>query len=114
MFIFLVDSNPLISEWLQRLAEKLNYRFYHLPQLDEAAFFINDLNPDVLVIDGDAAAKSKGNFVAALDEYPLLKKIPVIGLGAHLPEWSSQLNIQGHIQKPLNPAHFFAQVKSKL
>lgn len=114
MFIFLIDSNPLISEWLQRLAEKLNYRFYHLPHLDEAAYFINDLNPDVLVIDGDVANKSKGDFIASLQDYPILRKIPVIGLGSPLPDWSSLLNVQGHIQKPLNPANFFDQVKSKL
>lgn len=114
MFIFLVDANPLISEWLERLAAKSEQRFYHLPKLDEAMFFIDDLRPDVLVLDGATATRSEGLFLDALKEFPFLETVPVVGLGAPLPEWVGKLNIRGHLAKPLNPAHFFEQVKALL
>lgn len=112
MFIFLVDSNPLISEWLHKLAEKRAQRFYHLPKLDQAAFFIHDLRPDVLVLDGLTAAHSSEQFLQELNEFPFLREVPVVGLGRALPEWVGQLNIKGHLNKPLNPATFYDQVQA--
>lgn len=114
MFIFLIDANPLISEWLKRLADKTGQRFYHLGKLDEAAFFIDDLRPDVVVLDGETAAKSQGEFLQNLSEFPFVKEVPVVGLGAPLPEWVGHLNIRGHLQKPLNPAQFYEKVRALL
>lgn len=114
MFIFLVDGNPLISEWLQRLADKTQQRFYHMANLDEATFFIDDLKPDVLVLDGATAMRSEGQFMADLVEFPFIKDLPVVGLGATLPEWVGALNIRGHLGKPLNPAEFYDNVKALL
>ena len=114
MFIFLIDANPLISEWLQRLADKSGQRFYHLAKLSEAAFFIDDLKPDVVVLDGDTALKTQGEFLDNLPDFPFLKDVPVVGLGAPLPEWVGHLNVRGHLPKPLNPAHFYDSVKALL
>ena len=114
MFIFLVDANPLISDWLQKLASKKEQRFYHLPSLDQSAFFVDDLRPDVLVLDGATAMQSEGTFVDSIKDFPFLKDVPVVGLGQALPEWAGVFNMKGHIPKPLDPSKFYEQVKALL
>ena len=104
----------MISEWLQRLADKSEQRFYHLAKLGEAAFFIDDLKPDVVVLDGDTALKTQGDFLSSLSHFPFVKEVPIVGLGAPMPEWVGELNIRGHLEKPLNPALFYEKVKAFL
>jgi CheY-like chemotaxis protein len=114
MFVFLIEANPLISVWLKHQVEACGDKFYHLASLKDAAYFIQDLNPDVLVIDGQTAQKDAGEFVMGLKEFPHIKNIPTIGLGLGLPEWAGLLNIKGQLSKPLNPEKFHAEVRELL
>ncbi len=111
MFVFLIDSNPMISDWLELQAKASGEKFYSMATLLDAPFFIEDLRPDVLVIDGKTAQYKPEEFIASIETYPILATLPVVGVGQELPEWCGALNLKGHIKKPINPEHFLAQVK---
>jgi len=110
MFVFLIDQNPLLTQWLKRQAEARGVPFYSLSSLEEAAYFIHDLKPDVLVFDG-ASLKGAEKFLAEVESYPEIKSLPMIGLGSSLPEWAGNFVVKGLIKKPLNPEHFHAEVE---
>jgi CheY-like chemotaxis protein len=114
MFVFLIDSNSMISDWLERQAKHRGEKFYSMGTLLDAPFFIEDLAPDVLVLDGKTANYKPQEFIEAIISYPILATIPVIGFGDTLPEWCAALNLKGHLKKPVNPEHFFDQVKQLL
>lgn len=114
MFVFLIDSNPMITDWLQRQAKARGVQFYAMASLSEAAYFIHDMKPDVLVLDGKSVQKDHENFLTALNEYSEIKQIPTLGLGESLPEWTGALNLRGHIKKPLDPSLFHEQVEQLL
>lgn len=114
MFVFLIDSNPLISVWLEAQATARGEKFYALSELASAAYVIHDLAPEVLVIDGKTAQTGGSEFLAALAEYPDVTKIPVVGFGETLPEWCGALNLKGHIAKPVNPELFQQQLLALL
>ena len=109
MFVFLVDQNPLITEWLKRQAQLLGVPFYSMTSLAEAAYFIQDLKPDVLVLDGKSVALSE-SFLLDMKAYEFIQQLPVIGLGDPLPAWTSGLNLKGHLTKPLDPSCFHEEV----
>jgi DNA-binding response OmpR family regulator len=114
MFVFLIDSNPMITDWLQRQAKARGDQFYALATLAEAAYFIHDMKPDVLVLDGKTVQRDHEKFLAALNEYSEIKQLPTLGLGESLPEWTGALNLKGHIKKPLDPSRFHEQVEKLL
>ncbi len=109
MFVFLIDQNPLITEWLKRQALLRSVPFYAMDSLKEAAYFINDLSPQVLVLDGATIVEGE-DFLREIEAYPLIQQLPVIGLGAPLPAWSQALKIRGHLAKPLNPERFHEDI----
>ncbi len=110
MFIFLVDANPLISQWLAKEARCRGEKFYHLPSLASAAYTIADLAPDVLVIDGKTARASAQLFADELESYPALREIPCVSLGERPPEELGALRWVGTIPKPVNPELFASEV----
>ena len=114
MFVFLIDSNPMITDWLQRQAKARGDQFYALATLGEAAYFIHDMKPEVLVLDGKSIQSGHETFLTALSEYPEIKQIPTLGLGDSLPEWTGVLNVRGQIKKPLDPSRFHEQVEQLL
>ena len=72
------------------------------------------ITPDVLVLDGKSVQKDHETFLTALNEYAEIKKIPTLGVGESLPEWTGILNLKGHIKKPLDPSRFHEQVEQLL
>jgi chemotaxis response regulator CheB len=111
MFIFLIDANSMVSLALETLAKKRSERFYTMTNLPEALYFIEDLHPDVLVLDGSSLPVEAPADLLVL---PWIKSVPVVGLGAALPTWASVLNVKGHIPKPLDPFQFTALVRKWL
>lgn len=115
MFIFLVDANPMLTAWLTLQATRRGERFYHMDKLHEAPFFVQDLRPDVLVIEADTAkASDEEAFVKAIQEHPFIMQLPCIVLGERLPSWALGLSIKGHIAKPIDPSEFPSQVAKLL
>ncbi len=114
MFVFLIDSNPMITDWLKKQSAQYNYPFYSLKSFKESLYFIQDLAPDVVVIDANSVDLTEIDLASALSEYPLLKDLPFIGFGKELPEWMGRLNIKGHLSKPVDPSTFHALVKALL
>jgi len=103
MFIFLIDGNSMVSLALETLARKRSERFYTMVGLPEALYFIEDLHPDVLVLDGDSLPAEAP---AGIDDFAWVKSVPVVGFGALLPAWSNVLNVKGHVAKPIDPFQF--------
>ena len=110
MFIFLIDANPLISQWLAKEAKLRGEKFYHLPSLANAAYTIADLAPDVLVIDAKTAQTSASLFAQELGAFPSLMEIPCVFLGEGRPHGLEVLKWVGGMSKPVNPEQFAAQV----
>ncbi len=108
MFIFLIDANSMVSLALETLAKKRSERFYTMAKLEEALYFIEDLHPDVLVLDGSSLP---ANAPAELIAYPWISLVPVVGFGDALPAWTQSLNVKGHVAKPIDPFKFRSQVE---
>lgn len=107
MFVFLVDANPLLSAWLTKLAPREGHRLYHMATVADAPFFVTDLKPDVLVLDGSTLREGEEVFRKAWEASPALRMLPLVGLGEALPGW---LSPRGHMPKPLDPSQFFGRV----
>jgi hypothetical protein len=103
MFIFLIDGNSMVSLALEALSKKRAERFYTMTDFTAALYFIEDLHPDVLVLDGDSLP---GELPAEIEQFPWVKSVPVVGFGALLPAWCSVLNVKGHVPKPIDPFQF--------
>jgi response regulator RpfG family c-di-GMP phosphodiesterase len=111
MFIFYVDANPIIIKWLEKAATQTQVRIYTAKSLTESAFVIDDLKPDVLIIDGKLWKEQKEEFEQQLKHYPLVAAIPLITVGEEIGPIKN-LSHLGHIAKPLQAEHFLQQVAS--
>lgn len=114
MFLFYIDSNPLITSWLKEQAIVSGDKFYSLDSLKEAGYFLFDLKPDVLVIESEILKNEKEFLLKAQAEYESLFSLPLITVGRESVEGHFGMVLMGHILKPLNPDLFFKQVKEIL
>ncbi len=111
MFLFYIDSNPLITSWLKEQAALSGDKFYSLSTLKEAGYFLFDLKPDVLVVDCEILKNEKEFLLDAQAKYDSLFSLPLVTVGRDSVEGNFGMEIKGHIPKPINPAQFFRQVK---
>lgn len=114
MFLFYIDSNPLITSWLKEQALVSGEKFYNLDSLREAGYFLFDLKPDVLVIESEILQNEKEYLLKAQAEYSSLLSLPLITVGRESVGGNFGMQIVGHVPKPLNPDQFFKQVKEIL
>ncbi len=108
MFVFMIASNPLLPLWLAKLAPMEGCRFYHMDKLEDAPFFIQDLKPDVLVLETSMVVGQEAAFRRAWAENPALAQIPVVGLGLGMPPW---LATRGCLPAPHDPSRFFSALR---
>jgi hypothetical protein len=111
MFLFYVDSNPLITSWLKEQAPVGGDKFYSLATLKESGYFLFDLRPDVLVVDSEILKNEKEHLLNAQASYDGLFAIPLVTVGRESVEGNFGMELKGHIAKPINPAQFFRQVR---
>jgi len=111
MFLFYIDSNPLITSWLKEQALSKGHKIYTLSTLKDAGFFLHDLKPDVLVIESEILKNEKEFLIHAQNEYPDLFAISLITIGKEEVTGHFGMELKGHIQKPMNPSEFFEQVQ---
>ncbi len=111
MFLFYIDSNPLITSWLKEQALAAGDKFYSLKTLKESGYFLFDLKPDVLVVDSEILKNEKEHLLNAQASYEGLFAIPLVTVGRESVEGNFGMELKGHIPKPINPAQFFRQVR---
>lgn len=99
--ILWIDENKLVTDLLEKVFKKKNLAFYSLNDAKDFVYLVNDLRPQVIVIDSVTAKKCMENFKAQLEQVEL-KKVSWIVLGESL-ELSFIPNKLGEIHRPFDP-----------
>lgn len=78
--IMIVDDDPLIIKTLERILFKRNYLFYSVYSGEEALKTVNDINPDIILLDVFMDGLSGYEVCKELANLGITKKVPVIFL----------------------------------
>jgi hypothetical protein len=103
MFVFWIDKNKFITGMLEEFAKKFDVKLYTLNSLEGCSYLLDDLNPDVVVLDGETFQISSDELKAVAMQKLAGRKLISTGK-ATLP---TELNIIGNIMKPLDVAVVF-------
>jgi two-component system, sensor histidine kinase and response regulator len=78
--ILIVDDDPLVVKALERLLFKKNYLFYSVNSGEEALETVNDINPDIILLDVYMKGLTGFEVCSQLNKMGITKRIPVIFL----------------------------------
>ncbi len=105
MFVFWIDKNKFLTGMVEEFAKKFAIRLYTLNSLDDSSYLLDDLNPDVIVIDGETFEQSSAELKAMFQDK--IKDRKIITSGKLL-----DIKSIGHLSKPLDVAFAFATIAS--
>jgi hypothetical protein len=100
--VFWIDQNTFATDLLAKIFSRKNIPFYTLESAEDFAFLIEDLKPEVLVLDHATAIASLDRLKAQYGESERLYHLPVIliGGGAQLEFITNRL---GEFNRSLDP-----------
>ena len=102
--ILLVDENKFVTDLLDKVFKKKNLAFYTLNSAKDFVYLVNDLKPELIVIDSKTALNEMADLKKQIDGSKELGALPWIILGE-----SSELafipNKIGQINRPFDPFH---------
>jgi hypothetical protein len=110
MFVFLISDNPVLAPALELAAKRRGERFYHMEALADALFFIHDLRPDVVVLDG-ALVPESFDWGEAMRAFPVLSEVRWVALSA---PWPIGPQPQFVFTLPVDPFVFHETLAAKL
>lgn len=97
-----IDKNTFATSLLEKVFKKRNLEFYTIPNADDFLYLIDDLKPELLVLDSSTALEYREALEKQYAESESLQKLPVIMLdeSENLPFVQ---NIVGRINRPFDP-----------
>lgn len=116
--IMIVDDDPIVVKTLERLLFKQNYLFFSVQSGEEALKAINEIEPDIVLLDVFMQGISGLEVCTRFKQMGITEKIPVIFLTANN---QSEEIIKGfqcgavdYIIKPFNTEELLARVQTHL
>ena len=94
-----IDQNTFATGLLEKVFKKKALPFYTIPNAQDFVYLVEDLKPEVIVLDTKTAMS---DFEAFKRQYESLKDIPFI-LVDHKDELPFISKVVGHIHKPFDP-----------
>ncbi len=94
-----IDSNTFATGLLEKVFKKKALPFYTIPNAQDFVYLVEDLKPEVIVLDTKTALDDLDAFKS---QYEALKGVPFI-LIDHTNELSFIENVTGQIKRPFDP-----------
>jgi len=100
--ILWIDENTFATGLLEKVFKSKNLPFYTLAEAKDFLYLINDLKPDLIVLDAQTVVSAGKTFFDQHESSEVLKSLPkvVIGSGDDLPFLKNKI---GFIQRPFDP-----------
>lgn len=100
--ILWIDENTFATSLLEKVFKSKNLPFYTLPDAKDFLYLVNDLKPDLLVLDASTVKASEETFLKQYENSEVLASMPVVIIGAEedLPFLKNKI---GSIQRPFDP-----------
>lgn len=80
--ILWIDDNQFAAGLLEKVFKKRHLPFYHLAQVKDFSYLVDDLKPEIIVLDSATALKDLESFKQQYQQSSLMRTIPVVILGA--------------------------------
>lgn len=73
-----IDSNTFATGLLEKIFKKKNQSFYTLPSAEDFSYLVEDLKPELLVLDSKTAHESINSLKQQYEASSALQALPVI------------------------------------
>jgi len=97
-----IDQNTFATALLEKVFKTQKMEFYTVASAKDFSYLVDDLKPQVLVLDASTAVSELDSFKRQYEASEALKTLPVI-----LIEGSDELNFLGHVigklERPFDP-----------
>ncbi|MBA2404335.1 MAG: hypothetical protein H0V66_06155 [Bdellovibrionales bacterium] len=100
--ILWIDHNTFATSLIEKVFKKKALPFYSLNKLDDFAYLIEDLNPALIILDGETFKANADIFLKQYNGSEKMQALPFILLEAE-GDFGFIKNIIGELKKPLEP-----------
>lgn len=97
-----IDQNTFATGLLEKVFKKRNLPFYTLSVANDFVYLVEDLRPEVIVLDARTATDHLEAFKAQYDSSEALRSLPFVIIDDH-GELGFITNVSGHIKRPFDP-----------
>ena len=94
-----IDANTFATELLEKIFKKKALPFYTIPNVQDFVYIVEDLRPEVIVLDTKTAIE---NLEAFKGQYSSIKHLPFI-LVDHNNELPFIEKVRGEFKRPFDP-----------
>jgi DNA-binding NtrC family response regulator len=97
-----IDGNTFATKLLEKVFKSRNLPFYSLPDAKDFLYLIDDLKPDLLVLDALTIKNEEENFLRLYAISEALRTLPVVVIGSEedLPFVKNKI---GFLKRPFDP-----------
>lgn len=96
-----IDENKFATDLLEKVFKQKALPFYTLDNVRDFSFLVEDLKPEMIVLDVKTASRHKELFRAQFDASPALKNIPFVLIGDE--KEFTYVKKMGEIKRPFDP-----------
>ncbi len=100
--ILWIDQNNFATELLEKIFKKKSIPFYSLNHLNDFGYLVDDLRPELIVLDGETFANNTDTFLEQYEKSDLMQQLPFV-LIAPKGDLTFLRNKVGEITKPFDP-----------
>lgn len=97
-----IDQNTFASSLLEKVFKKRNLEFYTISTAQDFIYLIDDLKPELLVLDSRTALEYRADLERQYGASENLRKLPVVILDES-EELPFMENVIGKINRPFDP-----------
>ena len=97
-----IDHNTFSNGLIERVFKKKTLPFYTLSSVEDFSYLVDDLNPVLIVLDGDTFDQNSQAFLDQYEKSSHMQALPFIVLDPKC-DFSFLRNKIGELQKPLDP-----------
>jgi len=108
-----IDHNTFATSLIERAFKKKSMPFYTLASVDDFAYLVEDLNPVLIVLDGETYEKNASAFIKQYEGSEKMQKLPFILLEPKR-DFGFIKNKLGELNKPLEPFKLLDQLTAML
>ncbi len=116
--IALIDDDELICEIIEGILSSAGYEVVSVNHGDDAAAFIWEAQPDLLVLDCALPGKSGMTLLHELRASPLFGKLPIVMLTGRRSGWHESVALRegadAYVRKPFQPTDLLVSIAKLL
>ncbi len=111
--ILWIDHNSFSTGLIERVFKKKNLPFYSLGSVYDFSYLVDDLNPKLIVLDGETFTRNPEAFRKQYEASAKMQAAPFIVLEP-CGDMSFIKNIAGELKKPLDPFEIPEQIQKMM